>query len=326
MARNNRSTSALQEYARRRYGGRYLVEELTVRAFDEMTESLFARPLTPFDAASLYGSIVSLIESALRDCVRDRINHLESPEIELPTIIKNSRLDIQHYLGLREHHFSIGDIVSHSFNVSSIETADALLSFCFEYNTPEKVFDSDEFRLLHPGAAHLFERPFYEMHIGTANCFTARHRLVHELSDVMFVEFTQRQQEIKDQIRWDIQRATLFLRVVLSLRKDTFASSPDVDHPVHGEIAEELQRVQENIRVHRERLETMLAEERWNTCLNHLFEAFEAYAQAASEFAYFTFHPGTMASSAALARRLELANQFKSDLDRYLSDMETMNG
>lgn len=326
MARNNRSTSALQEYARRRHGGRYLVEQLTVRAFDEMTESLFARPLTPFDAASLYGSAVSLIESALRDCVRDRINHLESPDVELPVILKNSRLDIQHYLGLREHNFTIGDIVSHSFNVSSIEAADAVLSFCFEYNTPENVFDSDEFRLSNPGAAHLFERPFYEIRIGAANCFAARHRLIHELSDVMFIEFTQRQREIKDQTQWDIQCATLFLRVVLALREDAFTSSPDVDHPVHGETAEELQRVQNNIRDYRERLETALAEERWHTRLNHMFEAFEAYAEAASEFAYFTFHPGTMASSAALARRLELTNQFKNDLDNYFSDIEIRNG
>jgi hypothetical protein len=259
--------------------------------------------------------------------VRLRIDADEIDISQLPTGIRRPNIDIDLIVGLRKRRYTLGDIVSFSFNISSVSQLTGIVDALYGDNTIDNTLE----KLQEIDSSEAFaEKPLHYMSIFAENVFSKRHELVHEFSETMFLPSFSGDWEASE-VRNDIMWGITLLRCLQKIKKERYQpeaeseNEEDVDeNSVFSEMfamQKEVTRLQTLCRKRIDRLYRLLGHERADI-LRVVVYSYQDYSSASAELEYELFRPGTMASLAAMSAKLKFTRRLLSDLNELLRNLK----
>jgi hypothetical protein len=206
MAKKVPDPKAAERLWKRRLFDRWLVEEQTIDRYERLADRHLKGRMNTNDLYFLYSNLCSLLESSTRDLVRLCVDGGLLPFEQLPPDLRRPNINLDMIAGLRQRRYTIGDIVSLSFNISSVSQIDAIANSLFGEGAIKGAYE----RIFHvtPDQTEDSTQPSYYLFVFGENVFSKRHELVHEFSETMFSPQNQdewKRHEVENDIKWGIR-------------------------------------------------------------------------------------------------------------------------
>lgn len=316
------------EFWRNKRPHRLLLTEPTINILKKTSDSLDKKKRFGMGHIQALSLAVSLFEAQMRDCLRLRVDDLNS-ELDYNSEFLDIKIDSLLLDEMRSHRLTLGEFVFINTGIPTIEKLWRAIEFCFPFDISHTLND-----WLSQKAVSLYS--IDDLKSSLAWVYIERNKFTHEFFDS--TAKTIQTFEQREQFQTNISRAYEFLMFVQELKRTHFVYELEEGHPSWGATARKINRANARIAKLIEGISDFIQSiqpadsteeiqaERLRASFFHVLSIYEEWIEAIVTFSYSSFWPGTARNDVATFVRLDELRRFKQRLKRYFATMQQVFG